>query len=141
MTDKQPEPCFVDTNIWLYGFIEADETDKSKVARELIRACHPVLSVQVINEVCVNLIKKAGFSEGQIQELIKSFYEKYSVVELDQDLLLHASKLRQSYALSFWDSLVISSALIAGVQTLYTEDFQHGQVINQTLRVLNPFVG
>jgi predicted nucleic acid-binding protein len=139
MTDKTPEPCFVDTNIWLYAFIEGNETEKSMASRELIRACQPVLSVQVINEICVNLIKKAGFTEEQIQELINSFYEKYPVIEFDQELLLSASNLRQNYKLSFWDSLIIASALLGKVHTLYSEDFQHGQVIKQSVRILNPF--
>jgi predicted nucleic acid-binding protein len=42
----------------------------------------------VINEVCVNLIKKAQFSEPQVQQLIESFYAKYVVVEVSKGLLL-----------------------------------------------------
>jgi predicted nucleic acid-binding protein len=48
--------------------------------------------------------------------------------------------LRRSYAVSFWDSLVIASALQAQVSVLYSEDLQHEQVIDGRLRIINPFV-
>lgn len=99
-----------------------------------------MVSVQVINEVCVNLIKKAGFSESQISQLIASFIENYQVIELEQDTLMTASDLRRRYSVSFWDSLVISCALQAHVPVLYSEDLQHEQVIEDRLKIINPFV-
>ncbi len=139
MPDSQVIPSFIDTNIWLYAFIEGDDPQKTAVARDLIRDCQPVVSVQVINEVCVNLIKKAVFDEEKIRQLIDAFYEKYEVNELNQPTLVVASQLRQRYALSFWDSLVIASALQSHIETLYSEDIQHGMVIEKSLRVVNPF--
>ena len=59
--------CFIDTNIWLYSFIQSDKTD---VAKNIIESCDIVISTQIINEMCVNLIKKAGISEKSIQTLI-----------------------------------------------------------------------
>jgi predicted nucleic acid-binding protein len=131
---------FIDTNIWLYGFIEREQEDKSRRARDLIVNSQPVISVQIINEVCVNLIKKAGFSESQISQLITSFFENYQVIELEQETLMTASELRLHYAVSFWDSLVIASALQAQVSVLYSEDLQHEQVIEDRLKIINPFV-
>lgn len=131
---------FIDTNIWLYGFIESEQEDKSRRARDLIYNSQPVISVQIINEVCVNLIKKAGFSELQISQLIASFFENYQVIELERETLRTASELRRRYEVSFWDSLVMASALQAQVPVLYSEDLQHGQVIEDRLKVINPFV-
>jgi hypothetical protein len=79
--DTEPASCFVDTNIWLYAFVEGDDRRKSARAKSLLEASRAVIvSPQVINEVCVNLIKKAQFSETQAQQLIESFYAKYVVV-------------------------------------------------------------
>jgi predicted nucleic acid-binding protein len=89
----------------------------------------------------VNLIKKAGFDEARIRELIEAFFEKYAVIELEQETLSAASDLRQRYGLSFWDSLIVASALQAQVAVLYSEDLQHGQVFEGGLRIVNPFVG
>jgi predicted nucleic acid-binding protein len=75
MSDNPATLGFIDTNIWLYGFIESGQEDKSRRARDLIQHSLPVVSVQIINEVCVNLMKKAGFSELQVSQLIASFLE------------------------------------------------------------------
>ena len=93
--ETEPESCFIDTNVWLYAFIEGDDRQKSTRAKLLIEVSRAVIvNTQVINEVCVNLIRKAQFSEQQVQQLIESFYAKYSVVELNKLLLLKASALR-----------------------------------------------
>ena len=73
------ERCFVDTNIWLYAFIEADDSPKHQVAKEVVSRPHVVVSTQVINETCVNLLKKASLSEATIRQLVAAFYEKYAV--------------------------------------------------------------
>ena len=99
------------------------------------------MSTQVINEACVNLIKKAHFSEQQIQQLIESFYAKYIVVELSKPLLLKASALRGQHALSFWDSIIVASALSTKATVLYSEDMQDGLVVENRLRIVNPFKG
>lgn len=90
------ESYFIDTNLWLYAFIEGDDPHKTDRAKSLIETQNVLyVSAQVINEVCVNVIKKAHFSEQQVQQLIESFYAKYMVVELSKSLLLKASTLRE----------------------------------------------
>jgi predicted nucleic acid-binding protein len=52
-TETDLEICFVDTNVWLYAFIEGDNRQKSPRAKLLIEASRDVvISIQVINEVC-----------------------------------------------------------------------------------------
>jgi len=131
----------MDTNIWLYAFIEGCELEKSAGARNLIAASQPVLSVQVINEVCVNLIQKAGFTEPQIRQLVSAFNEKYRVVDIDLDILATASHLREQHVLPYWDSMTIACAIHAGVGILYSDDLPHDLVIDQCLRIINPFRG
>src|SRR2546428_4456051 len=138
--ETEPERCFIDTNIWLYAFIEGDDRRKSAHAKALIEASSAVsVSTQVINEVCVNLIKKAQFSEQQVQQLIESFYVKYLVIELSKPLLLKASALREQYTFSFWDSTIVSSALYADASVLYSEDMQDGLIVENRMRIVNPF--
>ena len=86
----------------------------------------------------MNLIKKAGFTEEQISQLVEALYEKYPIVEMDEGILLDASQLRQEYSLSFWDSMVVVCALAADAQILYSEDTQDGLVVRETLKIKNP---
>jgi predicted nucleic acid-binding protein len=75
----------------------------------------------VINEVSVNLLRKFQASEHDVQKLIRSFYRKYFIVDFTRSVLLHASDLRITYQLSYWDSLIVASALAAGATVLNSE--------------------
>lgn len=129
---------FIDTNIWLYAFLDTGESEKSARAKELLQRAEPMLSIQVVNEICVNLIKKADFSEEQISQLIEALYEKYPIVELDENILLTASQLRREYVFSFWDSMIVACALAANAEILYSEDMQTGLIVRGVLKVINP---
>ena len=128
--------CFIDSNIWLYAFIETPQ--KSAIAKSIISNSDIAISTQVINEVCVNLIKKVHFSEKNIQHLTESFYNKYDVIEINREILLKASDIRGHHSFSFWDSLIVASALFWHSDILYSEDMQAGFIIEETV-IVNPF--
>jgi predicted nucleic acid-binding protein len=133
--------AFLDTNIWLYAFISGQDSVKAHKAQALIAATQPLfLSTQVINEVCTNLIRKEHTPESDIRDFIDDFYALYHVVDLNHAQLIAASDLRTRYSLSYWDSLIIASALQSGVPTLYSEDMQNHLVIDQKIRIVNPFL-
>jgi len=72
-------------------------------------------------------------------QLIESFYARYVVIEFSKSLLLKASTLREHHAFSFWDSLIVASALATNAMVLYSEDMQDGLVVENRLRIVNPF--
>lgn len=131
---------FIDSNIWLYALFTAGDPVKRTVAAQLISSTSSITSTQVINEVCYQLLRQAKWDETQLANLINSFYTNTSVVQLDLSLLLDGSRLRASYSLSLWDSLIIAAALSANARNLYSEDMQHGLVIDQKLTIINPFL-
>ncbi len=137
--NKKDKICFIDSNIWLYAFIETQDTDKSGIAKSVIqnRNIAITVSTQIINEVCVNLIRKAHFSEKKIRELVESFYNKYNVLEISKENLLKASEIREHHNFSFWDSLILASALYASAEIFYSEDMQNGFVIEK-MKIVNP---
>ena len=49
---------------------------KRKAAIATVKGGPFVISSQVINEVCVNRIRKAGFDEVRIGRLVKAFYRR-----------------------------------------------------------------
>ena len=130
---------FVDSNIWLYAFIDNSDP-KHKIAVELLKQSENwVISSQVVSEVCVNLLKKAGRDESFIQNLIFDFHSNYAVTPIDEVIQLAASRLREKYSLSYWDSIICSAALEMGCTKLYSEDMQNGQIIEDQLTITNPF--
>lgn len=137
--------CFLDSNIWLYILMTdpknrpEEEMRKRQIAIELTENENVVISTQVINEVCSILSRKAGFNENQIRQAIQEFYDGCVVVNINYETLITASNLRSRYNFSFWDGLIVSSALEAGVTILYSEDMQDGLVIDNQLEIVNPF--
>lgn len=131
--------CFVDSNVWLYALLELQDVRKKEVAKSLIMKNPLVISTQVINEVSRNLLKSGGFLESEIQEFVEAAYHRYRVVEFTKEMLLQASDLRKKHLFSFWDSLIVASALMANAQILYSEDMHHNLLVEGKLRVMNPF--
>lgn len=138
MPDSADTVCFIDSNIWLYAFVNSDEKAKTTTAAALIKSVRPVVSTQVINEVCINLIRKADFTEEQIRSLINSFYESYRVIQMSRGIMENASLLREKYSLSYWDSNIVSAALETKATVLYSEDMHDGLVVNDHLSIINP---
>ena len=132
--------CFIDTNVWLYAFIASQDERKSNLANKLIQGSRStVVSVQVINEVCGNLVKREQFTPAQTRDVISDFYATCVVVSQDEIVLMMATELRERYSLSYWDSLIVASAIISGATTLFSEDLHDGLVVNQQVTIVNPF--
>ncbi len=138
-------PYFLDSNVWLYRLLDNQSVDieerqrKRDIAYTLTEVQGSIVSVQVINEVCANVLKKAAFAEEQVKTLIQSFERRCTVVALDVQLLASASDLRLQYRFSFWDGLIAASALSANAEILYSEDMQSGLVVSDRLEIVNPF--
>lgn len=132
--------AFIDTNIWLYAFSNSQDKQKTQRAQMLLRRTKQIaLSTQVVNEVSLNMLRKFQADEQDIRKLIRALYRKYLIIEFNRTILLHASDIRISYHVSYWDSLIIACALAIGATTLYTEDMHDGLIVNKQLTIINPF--
>jgi predicted nucleic acid-binding protein len=67
--------CFIDSNIFIYAFCDK-MASKQVIAKDLILDGSPTISVQVINEVSNNLLKKLQFQENEIRSFIVNCYER-----------------------------------------------------------------
>ena len=130
--------CFIDTNIWVYAHTNADSS-KSASALKLLESL-PVLvsSTQVLNEY-YSVMLKNKIADNLIQDNIEVIIEVCSVQIIQIPTLYLAHKLKLKYGFSYWDSLILASALEANCQALYSEDMQHGQVIEHSLTIINPY--
>ncbi|MBF0266896.1 MAG: PIN domain-containing protein [Gammaproteobacteria bacterium] len=129
---------FVDSNIFLYAFCDRNK-DKQKIASDLIQN-NITISTQVVNEVSSNMLKKLKFDNSEIQTFIESCYRRYTLVNFNLDIFVSACHLREQYSLSYYDSLIISSALSSHSEILYSEDMQHQLLIDNQLTIINPFI-
>jgi predicted nucleic acid-binding protein len=131
---------FADTNIWVYALVQEQAQEKFVRANELLKQGGACVSLQVINETCCALLRLKALAEQEVPDLVSGFYRDCIVSSLSSSTLMEASRLRQRYSFSFWDGLVIASALEMEVPVFYSEDMQHGLVVSDRLQIVNPFV-
>jgi predicted nucleic acid-binding protein len=132
---------FVDSNIWLYGYGKAEsERRKHEIALAIAERDDICLSSQVVNEVVSNILRKKLGSEQYAAEIVDELYGDYTVLEIIKSDIVDAGRLRGQYRFSYWDSLIVSTALRTQATELYSEDLQHGLVVRQTLTIRNPFL-
>ena len=139
--------CFIDTNIWVYALLEArNDGEKQQAALELLRnlptSVSILVSIQVINEFHWTLTRKYRLADDVVLDKATNGIVALSsaVLPLELDTYIEASNIRKQYNLSFWDSLVVASALRIGCKTLYTEDLNHGMIVGKKLHIVNPFL-
>ena len=131
---------FVDTNILVYAHTRSTDP-RHELARERIRDLWSKpdtawVSVQVLQELHVNLIKKCGLPAPKSAQLVQTYFA-WNVVESDVRLLQQSFDLQQRFPLSFWDALILAAAKRAGASELWSEDFQTGRTLDD-VRVMNP---
>ena len=132
---------FFDTNILIYSVDKAD-SNKRDTALELIQE-HllnrtGVLSTQVLQEFFVASTRKLGIDPIDAKQLIQDF-QSFDVVQITPSLINSAIDRSVISQLSFWDSLIVESALIGKCSTLFSEDMQNKQSISGC-SIQNPFV-
>jgi predicted nucleic acid-binding protein len=132
-----PAEVFFDTNVLIYAIAEDDP--RSARAEELLLS-GGTISVQCLNEFVTVARRKIGMSWDEIVEALEAILVLCpSPVPVTLEIHQLAVKLAQRYGFSIYDALVGAAALIARCTTLYSEDFQDGQVIEGRLAINNPF--
>lgn len=132
------ENFFLDTNVVLYAL--SDDVAKRAVAERLL-AGRPVISTQVLSEAGNVLHRKYGVPRTDVVREIESVRTlARTVVAVDMAAIELAWKLWLRDGFSWFDCLILAAALLAGCPVLYTEDMQHGQVIDGSLTLVNPFL-
>jgi predicted nucleic acid-binding protein len=130
---------FADTNLWIYAHLQIENDPRCAKAAELVRKLSLNISNQVINEYYSVMLRNKA-SDTFIQENIKKMLFHCDVYWLTFETLATAFEVRQQYHFSWWDSLIVASTLETKCEFLYTEDMQHGQIIDGRLQIINPFL-
>ena len=135
MNDK----IFFDTNVILYSYSHIND-NKNIVAKELIRNYYGVISTQVLQEMCNVLIKKFRLDEHSIFKTLTELNKNFKVEINNTQTINSALQIHFKYDFSYYDSLIIASALQNECSILYSEDLHHNQKIEKTLTIINPFI-
>lgn len=126
----------LDTNIAIYAF---SEDAKAKIAREIVSVANFV-SVQLLNEYASTAMRKRRLSWPETNADLAVILRTVPVIRpVNLDAHREAARIAERYRLSFYDALMLAVALAGGAQRFFSEDMQHGLVIDDTLRIVDPF--
>lgn len=126
---------FADTNVVLYLLDDGPKADRA----EVILGQGPRISVQVLNETLVNCRRKAGLSWEEARAFLAGLRALCPVEDLSLRTHDVGRALAERYGFSVYDAMIVASALIAGCTTLWSEDLQNGLLVEDRLRIVNPF--
>ena len=130
---------FLDTNVFIYLYSE-DEPKKQSVALAISERVNCLTSTQVLNEFCSVCLRKFKMPVDEILQSVREIVENCAIYHIDIDTIQNALKLKDKYGYSYYDCLVLASAILIGCKIIYSEDMQHNQLIEGKLKILNPFL-
>ena len=126
---------FIDSNVVLYLF--SSDTLKADRTESLLQS-GGLISVQVLNEVasvCLRKIKMTWEEIDAVLETLKSTCEVLPVTLASHE---KAVELAKRFQISLYDANIVSTAILCGADTLFSEDMQNGMSV-ETVTVVNPF--
>ena len=127
---------FVDTNVLVY----LASGDPAKADRaEQIAAAGGTISVQVLNELANVLRRKMGLSWTETRTFLSTMRALLAVEPMTADDHDVGLAIAERYGLSIYDAMIAASALRADCDTLWSEDMHDGLVVENQLRIANPF--
>jgi predicted nucleic acid-binding protein len=133
MSDVDP---FFDTSALLY-LLSGDNAKANRI--ETLLSDRGVISVQVLNEFAAVALRKLKMPMSDVREVLDTVRAVCAVEPLTAETHDRGLAVCERYRFSLYDSVLVAAALISGADVLYSEDLQDGQVIDNQLRITNPF--
>ena len=135
MSDK----FFIDSNVLIYAY-SYSEPDKNEKAWEILKEKDRVIiSTQVIGEFVNALFKKHKVERSLISEAVNNLMKIFELKLIYDETITKALFIFKRYKYSYYDSLILVTALENNCSILYSEDMQGGQIIEGKLKIVNPF--
>lgn len=127
--------AFFDTHLLLY--LLAADTAKAQRAEELVGE-GGVISIQVLNEFASVAARRLRMSIPEIRECLEPIRLICGIEPITLETHARGLDVAERYGFSVYDSMIIAAALLAGCDTLYSEDLHDGQRIDRLL-IRSPF--
>jgi predicted nucleic acid-binding protein len=130
-------PFAIDTNIAVYALSEGPKCDIAWLVLE----AGPSISVQLLNEFTNVNVRKRQLPWAEIEESLLVIQSLVANVRaIDSEVHRFGCDIARRYKLGVYDALIIAAALLDECEVLYSEDMQHGLLIDGRLTIANPFL-
>jgi predicted nucleic acid-binding protein len=136
MSDK----VFIDSNILIYAY-SMDEPKKQKIVNNILDEHGLILiSTQTVNEFVNVVTRKKMLNNMQASAVVDELFSQFLIVAVDQAIIQKALVLADTCRYSYFDCLMLASALMSNCSILYSEDMHHLHIVGNTLKIVNPFL-
>ena len=133
--------CFVDTNIIIYAHL-TNERKKHEIASALLKDkmvdSSIWISTQILSEF-YSAMSKNMIAHNKIMEFMTPLIRNMNIIAVSLETVENALFIKDKYQFSYWDSLMLSAAIESNSDKVYSEDLQHGQIVESRLTIVNPF--
>ncbi len=127
---------FLDTNVLVYAFTL--DSKASRAEELLAKACST--SVQALSEFTNVARRKLGYEWNEVRDALATIRTLCdTIVPIDLGVHDEALRVAERYQISTFDATMLAAALLLGCRVFWSEDMQDGMVIEDTLRIRNPF--
>ena len=139
MTDK----TLIDTNILVYAYDDS-EPGKQNLALSLLddmaTSGKTFISTQILSEFFVAVTRKIPnpLTLLEAETRINNFCHIWTVLQINEMVVLEAIRGARIHSFSYWDALVWSTARLNQIGFILSEDFSHNSYI-EGVRFHNPF--
>ncbi len=135
MKDK----VFFDSNVLIYAY-SSDDIIKEQCVNKLLNSHDTImLSTQTINEFINVMTRKKKASYQQVAAAINEMFDIFLIETIDIVIIQKAINIAIKHRYSYFDSLIVASALNGNCSILYSEDMHDNHVIEDNLTIINPF--
>jgi predicted nucleic acid-binding protein len=137
---RTADNAFLDSNMLIYCYASTEPDKRQRAFLVIDSTPRLFVSTQVLQEFCNVVYKKFAPRAADLETALSEIESMVSIHDNNIGTVRKANAIKNKYGYSFYDSLTISAALECGCSTLYSEDMQHGQVIDDKLKIVNPFL-
>jgi len=133
------DKAFLDSNILIYLYSE-DDKNKRNIAQNILDDNDCMTSIQAMNEISSVWFRKLMWSADKIKDHLDNIEQVCDeIITISRATINKALSLKERYEFSYFDSLMPSSALEGDCNIIFSEDMSDGQIIEKTLKIVNPF--
>jgi predicted nucleic acid-binding protein len=130
--------AFLDTNLFVYLYSDTDASKRERVL-QTINQYERFVSTQVLNEFCSVCIRKLKLPVVSVQKAVGEIMSICNLIIVDDATVITALGLHERYRYSYYDGLILASALESDCRYLLSEDMADGQEIAGRLIIKNIF--
>ena len=138
----EPASQFLDTNVLIYAY-DSSTGEKHRTAKDLLQSLWDsrkgCLSIQVLQEFHVNITRKVPHPLGlEAAAQIVVDLSTWRVHEPKIEDVHAAIRIHRRHGISFWDAMILQSAVRLGCKVILSEDLSADQEY-EGLKIINPF--